>query len=116
MTTPELPPLPEPAGFRTRYRSEPEMIGHYPWTYAGAERRRRKYDRPECEYEDLFTADQMHAYALAYAAQCMEAGESRCLQMRATQPSNDRFHEGWNEACKAMAALFRSMAAQKGTA
>jgi len=51
--------MPEPAGYRTRYRSEPEMIGHYPWTYADAERRRRKYDRPECEYEDLFTADQM---------------------------------------------------------
>jgi hypothetical protein len=51
--------LPEPAGFRTRYRSEPEMIGHYPWTYADVERRRPKYDRPECEYENLYTADQM---------------------------------------------------------
>lgn len=51
--------MPEPVGFRSRYRSEPEMIGHYPWTWAGVERRRRKYDRPECEYEDLYTADQM---------------------------------------------------------
>lgn len=51
--------LPEPAGFRTRYRSEPEMIGHYPWTYADVERRRPKYDRPQCEYENLYTADQM---------------------------------------------------------
>jgi len=49
--------LPEPAGFRTRYRSEPGMIGHYPWTYADAGRRRG--NRPECEYEDLFTAEQM---------------------------------------------------------
>lgn len=49
--------LVEPAGFRTRYRSEPGMIGHYPWTYADAGRRRG--NRPECEYEDLFTAEQM---------------------------------------------------------
>jgi hypothetical protein len=55
-----LGPLPAPAGFRTRYRSEPGMIGHYPWTYADAGR--RKGDRPECDYEDLFTADQMRAY------------------------------------------------------
>ena len=53
----EAPTLPEPAGFRTRYRSEPGMIGHYPWTYADAGR--RKGNRPECEYEDLFTAEQM---------------------------------------------------------
>ena len=58
-----LGPLPEPAGFRTRYRSEPGMIGHYPWTYA--DQRRRKYDRPECEYEDLFTAEQLRAAAAA---------------------------------------------------
>lgn len=51
--------MPEPVGFRTRYRGEPEMIGHYPWTYADAARRRRKYDRPACEYEDLYTAEQM---------------------------------------------------------
>jgi hypothetical protein len=53
--------MPEAAGFRTRYRSEPKMIGHYPWTYADAERRHRKYDRPAFEYEDLYTADQMRA-------------------------------------------------------
>ena len=53
----EAPTLPEPAGFRTRYRSEPGMIGHYPWAYADAGR--RKGNRPECEYEDLFTAEQM---------------------------------------------------------
>ena len=52
-------PLPTPAGFRTRYRSELGMIGHYPWTYADAGR--RKGSRPECEYEDLFTGDQVRA-------------------------------------------------------
>ena len=53
----EATTLPEPAGFRTRYRSELGMIGRYPWTYADAGR--RKGNRPECEYEDLFTAEQM---------------------------------------------------------
>jgi hypothetical protein len=56
-----------PAGFRTRYRSEPGMIGHYPWTYADAGR--RKGNRTECEYEDPFTADQVRA-AIAAERDC----------------------------------------------
>lgn len=59
----EAQPLPEPAGFRTRYRSEPGMIGHYPWTYA--DQGRRRIERPSCEYEDLFTADQVRAAVAA---------------------------------------------------
>jgi hypothetical protein len=69
--------MPEPTGFRSRYRSEPEMIGHYPWTYADAGRRRRRYDRPECEYQDLYTADQMRAMfdaATERAAKLVESG------------------------------------------
>ncbi len=58
-----LGPLPEAAGYRTRYRSEPGMIGHYPWTYADQSRRRR--DRPECDYEDLYTDDQVRALLAA---------------------------------------------------
>jgi hypothetical protein len=54
-----LPKLPEPDGFRSRYRSDPGMIGHYPWTYA--DQRRRYYDRPECEYENLFAAEKVRA-------------------------------------------------------
>jgi hypothetical protein len=50
--------MPEPVGFRTRYRSEPGMIGNYPWTYAD-ERRRSKIQRPEYEREDLYTEEQM---------------------------------------------------------
>ena len=53
----KLPPLPEPAGFRTRYRSEPGMIGHYPWTYA--DQGRRRVDRPQHESESLFTEEQV---------------------------------------------------------
>lgn len=67
--------MPEPVGFRSRYRSEPEMIGHYPWTWAGAERRRRKYDRPECEYDDLYTAEQMREAMQAAARQEREDGK-----------------------------------------
>ena len=66
MTTlhPDLEALmPEPAGFRTRHRNEPGMIGHYPWTYSDP--RRRLYDRPSFEYEDLFTATQMREAILA---------------------------------------------------
>ena len=59
----ETQPPPEPAGFRTRYRSEPGMIGHYPWTYA--DQGRRRIERPSCEYEDLFTADQVRAVVAA---------------------------------------------------
>lgn len=61
-----LGPLPEPDGFRTRYRSEPGMIGHYPWTYADAGRRRGT--RPECDYEDLFTEAKTRAYAAEQVA------------------------------------------------
>ena len=67
--------MPEPCGFRTRYRSEPEMIGHYPWTYADAERRGAKYDRPECEYENLYTADQMRAAIQAATERAAKAVE-----------------------------------------
>ena len=69
----EAPTLPEPAGFRTRYRSEPGMIGRYPWTYADAGR--RKGNRPECEYEDLFTADQMRAAVAAERERCAKLCE-----------------------------------------
>jgi hypothetical protein len=60
----------EPAGFRSRYRSEPGMIGHYPWTYA--DHRRRRHDRPECEYEDLFTRAQLDAALTALLAERAE--------------------------------------------
>jgi hypothetical protein len=76
-----LGPLPEPAGFRTRYRSEPGMIGHYPWTYADAGR--RKGNRPECEYEDLFTAEQVRTLLAAERERCAQL----CEQWDATHPA-----------------------------
>ena len=48
--------LPEPVAWRTRYRSEPGMIGHYPWTYT---ERRRGAERPEHEWEQLHTEQQL---------------------------------------------------------
>ena len=59
----------KPAGFRTRYRSDPGMIGHYPWTYEDIGQRRTT-DRPSCEYEDFYTADQMRAAVAAAVEQC----------------------------------------------
>jgi hypothetical protein len=67
--------LPEPVGFRARYRSEPGMIGHYPWTYA--DQRRRLFERPSCEYEDLYTSDQM----LAFRAEGVAAERERCASV-----------------------------------
>lgn len=66
---PDALSLPEPAGFRTRYRSEPGMIGHYPWTYADQSRRPHPLrQRPGTESEDLFTAADLHAFAAAARA------------------------------------------------
>ena len=87
-----LGPLPEPAGFRTRYRSEPGMIGHYPWTYA--DQRRRKHDRPECEYQDLFTAEQLRAAVAAERERC--AMEVWYTMLEATaEDADDMGLEGW---------------------
>jgi hypothetical protein len=68
-------PLPAPAGFRTRYRSEPGMIGRYPWTYADQDRRRA--DRPQCEYENLYTADQVMAMLAAERERCAQWVDAR---------------------------------------
>jgi len=53
--------MPEPVGYRMRFRSEPGMIGNYPWTYGDA-RSRSKIERPEYEWEDLCTVEQMKQY------------------------------------------------------
>lgn len=66
--------MPDAVGFRTRYRSEPKMIGHYPWTYSDA--RRRLYDRPACDYEDLYTADQMRQMFDAATERAAKQGRS----------------------------------------
>lgn len=61
--------LPVPAGFRTRYRSEPGMLGHYPWTYA--DQGRRRIDRPQHESESLFTEAQVMALLAEARAQAL---------------------------------------------
>ena len=63
--------MPEPTGFRMRYRSEPGMIGHYPWSYA--DQGRRQADRPEYEREDLFTAAQLRQAFAQGAASVLSA-------------------------------------------
>ena len=59
-------PLPEPVACRTRYRSEPGMIGHYPWTYS--DKQRKWTIRATLEHETLHSADQMRAHAAAVSA------------------------------------------------
>lgn len=81
--------MPELAGFRSRYRSEPGMIGHYPWTYADAARRRPKYDRPEHEYEDLYTADQMRAMFDAATERAAKLADEKALRVNSAWIAND---------------------------
>lgn len=100
--------MPEPVGFRTRYRSEPEMIGHYPWTYADAQRRRRKYDRPENEYEDLYTAEQMRAMFDAATERATERTAKLCEQRADAYRSTNA--PGWHgvvHECTQCAAAIR---------
>ena len=97
-----LGPLLEAAGYRTRYRSEPGMIGHYPWTYADQSRRRA--DRPSCEYEDLYTADQVRALLAAERERCAKLAEG------AQQLPNDGkdFANGWCSAALQIAQAIRA--------
>lgn len=46
----------EPVAWRIRHRSEPGMIGHYPWSYT--DRIRGGHDDTHYEYEPLFAAPQ----------------------------------------------------------
>ena len=66
MSANELPPRPEPDAFRTRYRSEPGMIGHYPWSYVDAGR--KKALNASCEYEDLFGEEKVDTLVAAARA------------------------------------------------
>jgi hypothetical protein len=43
----------QPVAWRTRYRSEPGMIGHYPWTYT---ERIRGMRQEQYEYEPLYAS------------------------------------------------------------
>ena len=73
---------PGPVAFRTRYRSEPGMIGHYPWTYAGIERDKNR--RPQYDYEVLYS----EAYVLALL-ECVDA-----LRMAVQQNDHDMLMTG----------------------
>lgn len=51
----------EPVAWRSRYRSEPGMIGHYPWSYV--EHSLRQSALNNYDIEPLITTDQAEAYA-----------------------------------------------------
>ena len=54
-----MPELPEPKAWRTRHKSEPGMMGHYPWTYTG--RKPMRSMAGSFETENLYTAEQVRA-------------------------------------------------------
>ena len=56
--------MPEPAAWRIRYRSEPGMLGHYPWTYT--DRKPRWQNDTAHEVEPVFTAAQVQAMLAAH--------------------------------------------------
>lgn len=73
MTQEAWRPSEQPVAWRIRYRSEPGMIGHYPWSYT---ERKRAAERPECESEQLFTAAQL----AAEVARAVAAETERCAR------------------------------------
>lgn len=64
-------PMPEPVAWRSRYRSDPGMIGHYPWSYV--EHALRQTAGNHYEIESLVTAAQAEAYAVAKVREALEA-------------------------------------------
>ena len=86
--------MPDSVGFRTRS----EIQGHYPWTYSDA--RRRLCDRPACEYEDLYTAEQMR--------QMFDAATERAAKLCDAQASMCEASPVAESACEECAAAIRA--------
>jgi hypothetical protein len=95
--------------------SEPGMIGHYPWTYAGAERFKRL--PPKSEHEALYTADQLLAhreeYAAARVAQAVAQERERVIRevadLHMTQSVNNQNHpSAWHDGVDAALAAIRA--------
>lgn len=55
--------MPEPEAWRVRYRSEPGMIGHYPWSYTG--RKPRCHTDNNNEVEAVYTEAQVQTILFA---------------------------------------------------
>lgn len=58
-----LPARMEPVAWRVRYRSEPGMLGHYPWTYT--DRKPRRPNDATNEVEPVYAASQVQAMLAA---------------------------------------------------
>lgn len=103
---------PEPSAWRTRYRSKPGMVGHYPRTYAGCEPHLRVSD--PYEIESLITTEQAEAYAAAkvresleWAAEIAKAKYQNALIQRETVDGDDDDNtEAWNLGQCAQALAF----------
>lgn len=68
--------MPEPEAWRVRYRSEPGMIGHYPWSYTG--RKPRCQTDGNNEVEMLYTEAQVRALLSQPPAVQQDRGEALC--------------------------------------
>lgn len=62
--------MPQPAVWRVRYHDEPNMIGHYPWSYA--ESMPKFGFNPLYETETLITTEQAEGYAAARVREALE--------------------------------------------
>lgn len=106
-------PLPDPAAVRTRYRSEPGMIGHYPWSYA--DEKARGASRPEFETENLYSEPQVRALLavererLQHPTQEMEIAGMRALRKTyrtvTGAESRQQARACWDAMVAAMAAF-----------
>lgn len=63
-------PMPEPVAWRSKYKSEPGMIGQYPWSYV--ERSLRQPALNNYDIEALITTTQAEAYAAARVREALE--------------------------------------------
>ncbi len=90
-----LPTGMTPEAWRTRYRSEPGMIGYYPWTYTG--RQPRQLIAPAYDVEPIYTSAQVQAMLAQDLAQdlALAAQERKPLTDERIREIDDEtyFHE-----------------------
>ena len=55
-------PMPDPVAWRSKYKSEPGMIGHYPWSHSEHKPKLLKIET-HYDVESLITTAQAEAYA-----------------------------------------------------
>jgi len=90
-------PMPEPVAWRSKYKSEPGMIGQYPWSYV--ERSLRQPSLNNYDIEALITTTQAEAYAAAKVREALEKAASLCDEL-----ANNDENSGEYAGCAAHSA------------